>query len=83
MHVRAEFLGCDCTGRVPDVVIARKWLCGHSDLATHLMDGMGQNHSHRIVAASGRHLGESIEIRACARDLRSRMDPESRSGGVD
>jgi hypothetical protein len=29
------------------------------------------------------HLGESIEIRACARDLRSRMDPESRSGGVD
>ena len=53
MDVRAEFLGCGCTGRVPDVVIARKWLCGQGGLATHLMDGMGQNHSHRIVAASG------------------------------
>jgi hypothetical protein len=27
--------------------------------------------------------GESIEIRACARDLRLRMDPESGSGGAD
>ena len=28
-------------------------------------------------------LGESIEIRACARDFRLRMDPESGSGGVN
>ena len=29
------------------------------------------------------HLGESLEIYACARDLRLRMDPESGSGGAD
>src|SRR5208283_2816307 len=29
------------------------------------------------------HVGESLEIRACARVLRSRMEPESVSGGAN
>ncbi len=34
------------------------------------------------LSVSG-HLGESIEIRACARDLRSRADPENALVGVN
>jgi hypothetical protein len=63
------------------------WLAGRSLGTAHAGDIMAVNLKTPDFSPLSKFLvgtsGESLEKRACARDLRSRMDPENVSGGAN